>query len=45
MREGSQLLAQAFDQDPENPFVLLLLAHFCLRQGYADKVRGPGVMG
>ena len=38
VREGSQLLAQAFEQDPENPFVLLLLAHFCLRQGYADKV-------
>lgn len=37
VREGSQLLAQAFEQDPENPFVLLLLAHFCLRQGYAEK--------
>ena len=48
VREGSRLLAQAFDQDPENPFVLLLLAHFCLRQGYADKVRrgrqGPAVL-
>lgn len=42
VREGSQLLAQAFEQDPENPFVLLLLAHFCLRQGYADKVRRDG---
>ncbi|PRW61484.1 RNA polymerase-associated CTR9-like protein [Chlorella sorokiniana] len=39
VREGSQLLAEAFEQDPENPFVLLLLAHFCLRQGYADKAR------
>ncbi|PSC73221.1 RNA polymerase-associated CTR9-like protein [Micractinium conductrix] len=39
VREGSRLLAQAFELDPENPFVLLLLAHFCLRQGYADKAR------
>jgi hypothetical protein len=39
VREGSHLLAQAFEQDPESPLVLLLLAHFCLRQGFADKVR------
>jgi len=38
IREGSQLLVQAFEQDAENPFVLLLLAHFCVRQGFADKV-------
>lgn len=38
IREGSRLLAQAFEQDPDNPFVLLLLAHFCLRQGFSDKV-------
>ncbi|KAL4854380.1 RNA polymerase-associated protein CTR9 [Chlorella vulgaris] len=39
MREGSLLLAQAFEQDPENPFVLLLLAHLCLRQGFMEKAR------
>lgn len=38
MREGSLLLAQAFEQDPDNPFVLLLLAHLCLRQGFMEKV-------
>lgn len=40
VREGSRLLAQAFEQDPQNPFVLLLLAHFCLRQGFSDKASG-----
>lgn len=40
--EGSVLLAQAFEQDPENPFVLLLLSHFCLRQGIPHKVGGCG---
>ena len=39
VRDGSRLLAQAFACDPQDPFVLLLLAHFCLRQGFADKVR------
>lgn len=38
VKEGSQLLTQAFQQDPENPYALVLLAHFCLQQGFYDKV-------
>ncbi len=38
MREGSQLLVRAFEGDPDNPYVLVLLAHFCLQQGFHDKV-------
>eukprot|EP00887_Chlorella_sp_A99_P005280 scaffold1.g5280.t1 len=36
-REGSQLLVQAFSQDPRNPSLLALLAHFCLQQSFPDK--------
>jgi len=35
-RQGSQLLAQAFRQDPEKPHTLTLLAHFSLQQGLAS---------
>jgi len=34
-QHGSRLLAQAFREDPHNPHVLALLAHFSLQQGLA----------
>ncbi len=34
-QRGSRLLAQAFREDPHNPHVLALLAHFSLQQGLA----------
>ncbi|KAL4539716.1 hypothetical protein Ndes2437B_g01927 [Nannochloris sp. 'desiccata'] len=34
-QHGSRLLAQAFGEDPHNPHVLALLAHFSLQQGLA----------
>jgi len=37
LKEGSQLLVQAFHQDPDNPYVLVLLAHFSLQQGFQDQ--------
>jgi len=37
LQEGSQLLVQAFHQDPDNPYVLVLLAHFSLQQGFQDQ--------
>lgn len=37
LQQGSQLLVRAFSLDPANPHVLVLLAHFCLRQAYRDK--------
>ena len=37
VREGSQLLVQAFQQDPQNQHLLVLLAHFCLRQSFPAK--------
>lgn len=35
-QKGSRLLAQAFQQDPDNPHTLALLAHFSLQQGLAE---------
>lgn len=39
MRDGSRLLVRAFEQDPENPYTLVLLAYFSLQQGFVDGVR------
>ncbi|RMZ53978.1 hypothetical protein APUTEX25_002555 [Auxenochlorella protothecoides] len=36
MRDGSRLLVRAFEQDPENPYTLVLLAYFSLQQGFVD---------
>ena len=38
-RDGSRLLARAFEEDPHDPHVLILLAHFSLQQGLADHAR------
>ena len=43
VREASKLLTRAFHQDPENPYVLVLLAHFSLRQGFHDNVRSDAM--
>lgn len=37
-QEGSKLLARAFEQDPENPYTLVLLSHFSLQQGLPEAV-------
>ena len=38
-RDGSRLLARAFEEDPHDPHVLILLAHFSLQQGLAEHAR------
>lgn len=39
VKQGSQYLAQAFKNDPNDPHILLLLAHFSLQQNLADAAK------